>query len=109
MEENLIDKVKGLKCENNYATMSKESLIERCQSQDNIFKQLIDNIKLNNSAMLCKSDIMQMYHCESSKALKILKVMFNMGYGSKIGKQYYASKQSHDAFIKDMAGKEVFI
>ena len=52
MEENLIDKVKGLKCESNYATMSKESLIERCQSQDNIFKQIIDNIKLNNSAML---------------------------------------------------------
>lgn len=59
--------------------------------------------------MLGKSDIMQIYHCESNKALKILKVMFNMGYGSKIGKEYYASKQSHDAFIKDMAGKEVFI
>lgn len=109
MEENLIDKVKELNCESEYATMTKDSLIERCQSQDTFLKNLIANIKLNNSAMLGKSDIMQIYHCESNKALKILKVMFHMGYGSKIGKEYYASKQSHDAFIKDMAGKEVFI
>lgn len=109
MEENLIDKVKELNYETEYATMTKDNLIERCQSQDTFLKNLIANIKLNNSAMLGKSDIMQIYHCESNKALKILKVMFNMGYGSKIGKEYYASKQSHDAFIKDMAGKEVFI
>ena len=52
---------------------------------------------------------MALYKCESNKALRILKLMFQMGYGNKIGKEYYISKESQAEFIKDMAGKEVFI
>ena len=49
--------------------------------------------------LLNKSDIMSLYGCESNKALRILKLMFQMGYGNKIGKEYFEC----------MAGKEVFI
>lgn len=109
MKENLIDKVQELNSETEYATMSKENLIERCETQDSFLKNLIAHLKLDNSAMLSKQDIMEIYHCESNKALRILKVMFHMGYGNKIGKEYYASRQSHEDFVAAMAGKEVFI
>ena len=52
---------------------------------------------------------MSIYKCESNKALKILKLMFQMGYGNKIGKEYYISLESQSDFLADMKGKEVFI
>lgn len=109
MKENLIDEVKELNSEKDYATMSKENLVQRCETQDSLLKNLIAHLKFDNCAMLNKQDIMDIYHCESAKALKILRVMFNMGYGNKIGKEYYASRQSHEEFVTAMAGKEVFI
>ena len=59
--------------------------------------------------MLGKKDIMELYACESNKALRILKLMFQMGYGNKIGKEYYVSQKGHEEFVKDMIGKEVYI
>lgn len=109
MKESLIEEVKELNSNAEYDTMTKENLIERCETQTSLLKKLIAHLKLDNCVMLNKQNIMEIYHCESDKALKILKVMFNMGYGSKIGKEYYASRQSHEAFITAMAGKEVFI
>lgn len=109
MKKSLIDDVKELNSTEDYATMSRENLVERCEEQDSLLKTIIAHLKLDNCAMLNKQNIMEIYHCESDKALKILKVMFNMGYGSKIGKEYYASRQSHEDFIAAMAGKEVFI
>ena len=56
-----------------------------------------------------KTDIMSIYKCESNKALRILKLMFQMGYGNKIGKEYYISLESQNDFLTAMRGKEVFI
>lgn len=109
MEEKLIEKVNGLNLEESYDKMSKDDLIERCQKQNSFLKDLIENLKLNSLAMLDKRDIMDIYHCESNKALKILKVMFFMGFATKVGKEYYVSRKSHDSFVEAMAGKEVFI
>ena len=52
---------------------------------------------------------MSLYKCENNKALKILKVMFQMGYGNKIGKEYYITYEAYQNFMKKMAGKEVYI
>ena len=52
---------------------------------------------------------MEQFHCESDKALRILKMMFQMGYGNKIGKEYYVSLNSQLDFLDKMRGKEVFI
>ena len=41
--------------------------------------------------------------------LKILKVMFQMGYGNRIGKEYYITYEAYQNFMKKMAGKEVYI
>ena len=52
---------------------------------------------------------MKIFHCENDKALKILKVMYQMGYGNKIGKEYYISSAAQINFVEDMKGKEVVI
>lgn len=89
--------------------MTKGELIQLCLDKDAMINKCIESLKNNNNDILNKSDIMELYKCESNKALKILKLMFQMGYGNKIGKEYYISKESQAEFIKDMAGKEVFI
>lgn len=52
---------------------------------------------------------MALYQCESNKALRILKLIFQMGYGNKIGKEYYVPQDKHTEFMRNFAGKEVFI
>lgn len=89
--------------------MEKEDLIKTCMEKDVLLDTCIKRLKENGQKMLCKKDIMNMYGCENDKALKILKLMFSMGYGNKIGKEYYTSKQAHEDFIRTMAGREVFI
>lgn len=93
----------------NYDTMTKDQLIQLCFDKDTIIETCIKSIKADQQKMLCKKDIMKIYNCESDKALRILKLMFQMGYGNKIGKEYYISHESQNEFIKNMVGKEVFI
>ena len=92
---------------NIYDNMSKEELIAQCVDKDNEIDTYIEQI--NQHQVLTKNDIMRMYKCESNKALRILKLMFQMGYGNKIGKEYYISLASQNDFLTDMRGKEVFI
>ena len=91
---------------NDYDTMTKEQLIEECSKRDNIIEAMS---YVNKAEMLTKSDIMKMFDCENDKALKILKVMYQMGYGNKIGKEYYISSASQINFVEDMRGKELAI
>ena len=50
-----------------------------------------------------------MFHCESDKALRILKVMFQMKEANKIGKEYYVDKESLQRFLERYKGEELFI
>lgn len=90
--------------EKKYDTMSKQQLVQLCCDKD-----LMINYFKNKHNMLCKKDIMDIYNCENGKALGILKIIFQMGYGNKIGKEYYVSVDAHKKFIENMRGKEVFI
>lgn len=56
-----------------------------------------------------KTDVMNLFSCESAKALKILKYLFQIGKATKIGKEYYTMKENIEAFMHTYAGKEVFI
>ena len=56
-----------------------------------------------------KQDIMKMFKCESDKALRLLKVMFQMHEANKIGKEYYVDKESLIRFLYDYKGREIFI
>lgn len=52
---------------------------------------------------------MHIYKCENNKALRVLKIMYQMGYGNKIGKEYYISLDAHNSFLVNIQGKDVFI
>ena len=56
-----------------------------------------------------KKEIMEIFHCESDKALRLLKLMFQMREANKIGREYYVSKQALEKFMNDMKGKEIYI
>ena len=56
-----------------------------------------------------KKEIMEIFHCESDKALKILKILFQMREANKIGREYYVSKQALEKFMNDMRGKNIYI
>lgn len=69
----------------------------------------VESIESRLPKMIGKTDIMKIYNCENGKALKMLKLMYQMEYGVKIGKEYYISQAEHTAFIRDMKGKEVIL
>lgn len=88
----------------------------RCCGIDNpqkctcaVVKECISQLKNHTTVMYGKSDIMSIHKCKSDKALNMLKLFFQMGYGNKIGKEYYISEEKYNDFIKDFAGKEVFV
>lgn len=90
-----------------YDNMSKDELIAQCIDKDSQID--VYNSQIKKYQVLTKTDIMSIYKCESNKALRILKLMFQMGYGNKIGKEYYISLESQNDFLTAMRGKEVFI
>ena len=95
--------------EKEYDQMSKDELIQYCKRKDETIKECFDLIQENDCKIYGKSDIMNLYDCESNKALKILKLLYQMGKGNKIGKEYYVTKKNHDDFVKTFQGKEVII
>ena len=56
-----------------------------------------------------KQDIMKIFKCESDKALKILKIMFQMKEANKIGKEYYVDRDSLLQFLEKFIGEEILI
>lgn len=69
------------------------------------------NEEANNYALdiYGKNDIMKMFKCESDKALKILKIMYQMKMANKIGKEYYVERESLIQFLEDFKGQEILI
>ena len=56
-----------------------------------------------------KQDIMKIFKCESDKALKILKIMYQMKEANKIGKEYYVDKETLVSFLDKYKGEEILI
>ena len=52
---------------------------------------------------------MNIFKCESDKALKILKIMFQMKFANKIGKEYYVEKENLIEFLNSYKGEEILI
>lgn len=80
-----------------YEKMSKDELISQCIDKDKKIDYYTHELAKCN--ILTKNDIMYMYKCENNKALRILKIMYQMGYGNKIGKEYYISLDAHNSFF----------
>lgn len=73
---------------------------------------MVDNFTKMNKEPLDiygKQDIMKIFKCESDKALKILKIMFQMKEANKIGKEYYVDKYTLIEFLDRYKGEEILI
>ena len=64
---------------------------------------------MNKQDYISKKDIMRMYDCESDKALRILKLMYNIKYAFKVGKQYYTTAEYNAKFFQLYKCKNVII
>lgn len=93
----------------NYEEMTTDQLIQACQEKDAMIDKCLTTIKEATPKLLNKEDIMRRFHCENNKALRILRLLWQMGYGTKIGKEYYVEAEALDRFMDDMAGREVAI
>lgn len=56
-----------------------------------------------------KSDIKLLLSCEDDKALRFLKVLYQMKYAIKIGKEFYVKKSDFDDFFANNLGKSIAI
>lgn len=92
-----------------YEEMTKDELIQSCKEKDCTIRECMKQIERVDSPILSKSDIMRLYNCESNKALRILKLLFQMGKGNKVGKEYYVTRENHNEFMYNFQGKEVFV
>ena len=54
-----------------------------------------------------KKEIMELFGCESDKALRILKFMCQVNDAMKIGREYYATEAQLRRFLNDFEGKFV--
>ena len=79
----------------------KQSYIDEMDENIILEKELID--------IYDKQDIMKIFKCESDKALRILKILYQMKMANKIGREYYVTKDALNEFLGDMRGKEVYI
>lgn len=70
---------------------------------------MVINMVKKENVLYNKEDIMNIFSCESDKALRILRLLNSMKEATKIGREYYISKESFDQFVEDMKGKEVAI
>lgn len=92
-----------------YEEMSNVELMGVIAEKDSVIDGLVDKLKRNETSLLGKNEIMEVYHCQSNKALQILKHMMMCKFAVKVGKEYYCTPENHAKFISQMSGKEVFI
>lgn len=72
---------------------------------------IIDNLCIEEKEFKIynKQDIMDFFKCESDKALRILKVMYQMKMANKIGKEYYVTQDTLIEFLNQYRGEEIII
>lgn len=63
--------------------------------------------KKENIDIYTKTDIMNIFKCESDKALRLLKFMYQANEANKIGKEYYIEKNNLMRFLDDYRGREL--
>ena len=89
-----------------------ERVVELCRSEILEQEKLITRIleaKDTKNELLGKDDIIRIFKCENEKALKILRVAFDMQYATRIGKEYYIEKTKLDEFMNDVRGRKVVL
>lgn len=85
----------------------KEILDKKLEEKDIVINSLLERMSNKELELLDKESIMQIFKCESDKALKILKMMYANEFGCKMGKEYYITKNEFKKFMNSYKGKDV--
>ena len=72
-------------------------------------KEIIKQQTEEDKKLYNKEDIMNIFSCESDKALRILRLAHQMKYATKIGKEYYISKIDFKSFLDQIKGRNTII
>lgn len=80
---------------------------QEMEKKDIVINTLLDRLSNKELELLGKEEIMQIFKCESDKALKILKLMYSNDFGSKVGKEYYVTKNEFKKFMDSYKGKDL--
>lgn len=70
---------------------------------------MLNNLNKDKMTIYGKQDIMELFKCESDKALRLLKLMFQMKEANKIGREYYIDHESLMDFLERFKGEEISI
>lgn len=79
------------------------------QRSDIIIEDLLNRLEKSKLKIYKKSDIMELFGCESDKALRFLKLATQTGYATKIGKDYQMTRENVEKFLKQYEGKNLII
>jgi len=78
--------------------------IRKSDKKENEDKETKELLEIYN-----KDDIMLMFNCENDKALRFMRLMFQMKVAIKIGKEYYVLKEDLLKFMEDYKGRKLLI
>lgn len=79
------------------------------KQSDIVIENLLNRLEKSKIEIYKKNDIMELMGCESDKALRILKVATQAGFGMKMGKDYQITSQNLKKFLKQYEGKPLNI
>ena len=79
------------------------------QEQENLAELIASKLKSADAVLYNKEDIMQIFSCESDKALRMLRLCHQMKFAVKIGKEYYISKEDFETFLTQIKGRNTII
>lgn len=97
----------------NVETPEVSKTIEKDKKQDELVEKIVKRLKEETRTqeieLLTKEDIIEVFKCENDKALKIMRLAFEMRYATKIGKEFYIKKDDFDKFINEEKGRKVIL
>lgn len=92
--------------EKRYEEMSNVELMGVIAEKDSVIDGLVDKLKRNETSLLGKNEIMEVYHCQSNKALQILKHMMMCKFAVRSGKSITARRRiTQNSYHKCQAKK----
>lgn len=79
------------------------------EERELLAKEIVKQQTKEDARLYNKEDIMSIFKCESDKALRILRLAYQMKYATKIGKEYYMSKEDFKSFLEQIKGRNTII
>lgn len=74
-----------------------------------IADKLLEKVESGQAPLVGKKDIMKFFGKESDFALRFLRTARLMGYGIKVGKEYYIKREEFEKILKTYQGLELEI